>query len=123
MEVDDHWPSLMVDGPHLHVVADAVVEVREGVGEVDGAGRPDVLERDPVGVGLVRRVAADMAQVIGGDPRHARGRRPGNGERAIARGDRVDGGRGNLRLGQDAARYHQEAEDDTDGDQRQPLHP
>ena len=84
--------------------------------------RPDVLDLRPVGVGLVRRVAMDVAQVVGGDPRHPRRRRPGNGEGAVARGDGANGGRGDLGLGQDAPRPRQEAEDDTDGEEGQHRH-
>ena len=60
-----------VDGPHLHVIVDVVGQSAKGNLPPAGAGSRDAIPDGPVGVGLVRRVAADVAQVVGGDARPA----------------------------------------------------
>ena len=42
-----------VDRPHLHVVLRAIGQPGQGVPQGIGAGRPDVFQHGPVGVGLI----------------------------------------------------------------------
>ena len=70
----------------------AAIEAGQFVAQCAGAG-PDILHHGPVGLALVGGVAADVAQVVGGDGRAAvAGRRaPSYGERARTWSHRADG--------------------------------
>ena len=80
------------DGPHLDVVAGAVGQSGEHVGQLPAA--PDALLHRPVRVDRLVGAGQDVPQVVPHDASDARGRCPDHRQRLVARVDRADRRRG-----------------------------
>ena len=103
------------DGPELHVVAGAVGDAGHVAGQRPRC--PEVVEKRPVGVGLVGGVGGDPSQVVGGDVRAsgAGGGVPEHGQRAAGLADLADVRLSRQRLGLHAAHLGQSGQQ-RDGD-------
>ena len=86
------------NGPHLDVVAEVVGQPGEHM--VPRPSSPNVLLHRPVRVVRLAGSGLDVADIVGGDVRHLRGRLPDHGQRLVARVDCLDRRRGGrIRLG------------------------